>query len=108
MMLTPNHHQFNYTEMLYKINQKFFLLFSQTGVGHPQVLEMKKEREREEERKVEREKGRKQPEITKTTGSQSRYSIWMHPHPTIHKFPSQKHLSLKSGLLSKVIRHLRK
>ena len=77
-------------------------------MGHPQVLEMKKEREREEERKVEREKERKEPEITETIGSQSRYSIWMHPHPTMHKFPSQKHLSLKSGLLSKVIRHLRK
>ena len=94
--------------MLYKIDQKFFLLFSQTGVGHPQVLEMKKERERKEGRKVEREKERKRPEIIETIGSQSRYSIWMHPHPTIHRLPSQKHLSLKLGLLSKVIKHVRK
>ena len=52
-MLIHNHHQFNYTELLYKIDQKFFLLFSQTGVGHPQVLEMKKERERKPEEMAE-------------------------------------------------------
>lgn len=66
------------------------------------MMEMKKE-ERRKEGKVGEKKERKRPEITETIGSQSR---WRHPHPTIYKLPSQKHLSLKLGLLSKVIRHV--